>query len=167
VNVAEAIERARTCFLDDTNYYGCAEATFVVLKEAFGLPDAADSSAALAVNGGIAYSGGMCGPISAAAMAVGMLAERRLGDHFAGKRTARRITQQLIDNFVLEYGSIDCRDLIEMDLRAPGQHAAFIASDLWRDRCMRQIEFAVRVMVPLAEASAWDQAVLDAETPEP
>jgi C_GCAxxG_C_C family probable redox protein len=166
-DTAEAIERARACFLDDTNYYGCAETTFVVLKEAFGLPDSGDSSAAMAINGGVAYSGGMCGPISGSAMAVGMLAERRMGDHFAAKRTARLLTQRLLDDFVREYGSLDCRDLIEVDLRAPGQHAAFIASDIWRDRCMRQIEFAVRLMAPLADLTTWKRAVREVSTAEP
>ena len=49
--------RARELYVDDANVHGCAETAFVVLKEAFGLPDATDSSAAMALNGGVAYSG--------------------------------------------------------------------------------------------------------------
>jgi C_GCAxxG_C_C family probable redox protein len=154
-----AVERARACFLDDTNYYGCAETTFVALKEAFGLDEAMDSSPAMALNGGVAYSGGMCGPISGSAMAVGMLAERRLGDHFAAKSAARAITQGLIDAFMAEFGSLDCRDLIGMDLRAPGVHDAFIDGGSWRDVCMRQIEFAVRRMAPLGDPATWEAAM--------
>jgi C_GCAxxG_C_C family probable redox protein len=154
-----AVERARACFLDDRNYYGCAETTFVVLKEALGLPESEDSAAAMALNGGIAYSGGMCGAISGSAMALGMLAERRLGDHFLAKAAARGLTQRLMDEFVREHGSPNCRDLIGLDLRAPGQHDAFLAGNLWRDRCMRQIEFAVRRVAPLADEDAWARAI--------
>ena len=72
-----AVERARALFLDDEHPYGCAETTFIVLKEAFGLRDLADSSAAMALNGGVAYSGGMCGAVTGSALAIGQLVAAR------------------------------------------------------------------------------------------
>ena len=42
-----------------------------------GIDAPTDASAAMAFNGGIAYSGGPCGAITGAAMAVGLLAEQR------------------------------------------------------------------------------------------
>jgi len=161
----EAVEHARRLFLDDRNLFGCAETTFVALKGALGLDDPTDSSPAMALNGGIAYSGGMCGAISGAALAVGMLAERRIGDHRTAKKVARQLTARLMDDFRRDYGAVDCRELIGLDLRAPGQHEAFIASGLWRDRCMGQVEFAVRKLAPLADRAAWDQAVEDLNRP--
>ena len=68
----DVIRKAREYFLRPDNLYGCAETTFMALKEAYGLPHAADSSAAMALNGGIAYSGGLCGAITGAALAVGL-----------------------------------------------------------------------------------------------
>ena len=73
-------EIARQLFLRDDNHYGCAETSLVALQRAYGLPNADDSSSAMALNGGVAYSGGVCGAISGAAMAVGRLAEQRIGD---------------------------------------------------------------------------------------
>jgi hypothetical protein len=70
-----AIEQARRLFLDRRNVYGCAETTFIVLKTAYGLEDADDSSAAMALNGGVAYGGGPCGAISGPP-GVGLLAGR-------------------------------------------------------------------------------------------
>lgn len=161
----EAIGLARRYFLDRRNVYGCAEATFMVLKSAYDLDDPSDSSAAMALNGGVAYSGGACGAITGAAMAVGMLAERRVEDHRAAKRVARLITAELIDDFRKAHGALDCRDLIGIDLRAPGGHEAFIASDVWRTRCMRQIEFTLRQLVPLADKATW-AATLERLGPE-
>ena len=76
-HAAEAVSMARERYLDDRHAYGCAETVFTVLKSAYGLPDEADPSAASALNGGIAYSGGTCGALTGAALAVGLLAERR------------------------------------------------------------------------------------------
>ena len=165
---AEAvIERSRELFLDDRNIYGCAETAFVVLKEAFGLPDAANSSAAMALNGGIAYSGATCGAVTGAALAVGMLAERRLPDHRAAKRAARLATADLLAAFEAEFGASACRELIGVDLRTDAGHRAFIESGVWRDRCMRHIEMAVARLAPLAGETAWDAAIEALEPGDP
>jgi len=158
-------ERAREYFLRDDNYYGCAESAFLALKDAYGLGPAGDSSPAMALNGGVAYSGGMCGAISGTALAVGMLAEQRLGDHFQAQRIAREIMMRLMDEFVREHDSVDCRDLIEVDLRAPGGHARFIESGIWRTRCITQIEFALRALAPLADQDAWERRVAELDAP--
>lgn len=156
---ASAAQVARQTFLRDDNYYGCAESALVALQTIFDLPDAADSSAAMALNGGIAYSGGMCGAITGVAMAVGKLAELRIDDHKEAKRTARRLTQQLITEFEAEFNSSDCRDLIDYEISIPAEHDAFIASNVWRATCMRQIEFSVERLAPLADAAIWDNRI--------
>lgn len=152
-----AIDEARAAFLRDDNYYGCAESTLVALQTVFGLVDPGDSSAAMALNGGIAYSGGMCGAISGAAMALGRLAELRLDDHRRAKRTARLLTQQLIADFETEFGSSDCRDLIDYQISIPAEHDAFLAGNVWRTTCMRQIEFSVEYLASLADEAIWNE----------
>jgi len=162
-----ATEAARRLFLDEGNLYGCAETTFVVLKAAFGLDEPAEPSPAMALNGGVAYGGGTCGAITGAALAVGMLAGCRIRDHRRAKLVARELTAELMDAFRSAHGALDCRDLLGIDLRAPGAHDAFIASGVWRDRCMAQIEFAVGRMAPLADADAWRDAVARIEAVPP
>jgi C_GCAxxG_C_C family probable redox protein len=146
---------ARSRFLDEANVHGCAEATFVALRHAFGLPDPDDASAAMALNGGIAYSGGTCGAITGAALAIGMLAEHRAVDRASAKATARELVAGLLDAFREAYGATDCRALTGYDLRAPGQHDAFIAEGRWRETCMAQIELVVRRLAPLGEPAGW------------
>lgn len=157
----EAIERARFYFLTGENTYGCAETALLVLQEAYGLPGAGDSSAAMALNGGIAWSGGMCGAISGAAIAVGRLAGRRVADHTAAKRIARRLVAQLMAEFQAEFGAVNCRELIHLDISVPEQHAVFIQSGVWRDSCMRQIEFVVSRLCPLQDEQLWAQAAAE------
>jgi len=146
-----ARSRAREIFLDDANVYGCAETAFIVLKEAYGLPDAPDAGAAMALNGGIAYSGATCGAITGAALAVGMLEEQRNPDHREAKRAAREIVAETIRDFEATFGATTCRALTGVDLSTGEGHRAFIESGAWRDGCMRQIEHVVDRLADLRE----------------
>lgn len=147
----EAIERARALFITEDHVHGCAETTLIVLQEAYGLPDPADSSAAMALNGGLAWSGGPCGAITGAAMAAGRLAARRIADHKEAKSVARAITAELMADFQQEFGSINCRDLTGLDISTEEGHAAFIENQVWHTTCMAQIEFALGKLLPLQD----------------
>ena len=159
----DAVALARAYYLDELHLFGCAETVFVVLKGAYGLEDPMDSSAAVALNGGIAWSGGPCGALTGAALAVGMLAERRIDDHVRAKLVARAVVATLLDDFLAEHGAIDCRTLVGVDLRAPGGHEAFLASGAWREGCMRQIEFVVGRLAVLADLAEWERTVRSIE----
>ena len=154
----EAIEKARACFLQDG--YGCAETTLIVLQHVYGLADATDSSPAMALNGGIAWSGGVCGSIAGAALAVGKLTARRIADRRAAKPVARQIVARCMEEFRAQFGAVNCRDLIQRDIYTEEQHAAFVASGNWRDGCMQQIEFAIRHLYPLCNGPTWQQVLV-------
>jgi C_GCAxxG_C_C family probable redox protein len=144
----EAIELARATFVTEENTHGCAETVLVVLQHAYGLPDATDSSPAMALNGGVAWSGGPCGAITGAAMAVGRLSARRIDDHKEAKRAARAVIAQLMVEFRERYGHTNCADLIGLDISTPEGHAAFIEGQVWHTVCMDQIEFAQSRLIP-------------------
>ena len=148
---AELVERARRLFLDDEGFYGCAEVTLLTLWEALGLPGEASSAAAMALNGGVAYRGEICGALSGSAVALGLWARSHETDHVTAKRRARVATAALIDRFCGRFGSIRCRELTGYDLGSAEKHDAFMASGVWKTACMRQIEFAVGQAVAIAE----------------
>lgn len=152
---------ARDLFLREDNHYGCAETALVALQKVYGLADAEDSSPAMALNGGVAYSGGVCGAISGAAMAVGRLAEQRIDDHKVAKRTARRIIQQVMGEFEDRFGSHNCSGLIRYDISTEKGHDEFIESGVWRTTCMSQLEFSVDRLADLADLETWDRVVAD------
>ncbi len=156
---AQALAKADAYYLSDDHVYGCAETVFLTLKDIYGLDDPMDASAAMAFNGGVAYSGGPCGAITGGAMAVGILAERRISDHKRAKTVARELVYETMLAFEAEHGAVDCRSLIRYDLRAPGEHQAFIDSGLWRDVCAAQIHTVVGHLAELADRTSWDAAV--------
>ena len=146
--------RTHQLFLREDNTYGCAEATLIALQEHWGLHDPADSGAAMALNGGVAYSGATCGAITGAALAVGRLAQERIPHHRWAKTAARLIVQDLMTAFAANHGSTDCRTLTGYDMTA--DHQAFMASGVWRTRCMDQIDFAVDHLARLGDCEVWD-----------
>lgn len=146
-----AIEIARKCFLRDDNLYGCAESAYIALKTVFDLQNPQVSSPAIALNGGIAYSGSICGAITGAALVIGELVEYRIKDHQAAKKSVREIVNQLIIDFQNEFSSNECAKLIPYQLSIPLEHNRFIVSGIWRVVCMKQIEFAVAKTVELVD----------------
>lgn len=159
---SDPVRAVRARFLAAGNPYGCAESTLLALQEHFGLDDPGDGAVAMALNGGIAYSGGTCGAITGAAMALGRLAAERIPDRHRAKRVARELTGRVIDEFEAEFGATDCRTLIGVDLREPGGHDAFIAAGAWRVDCLRRLELVVERLAPLAQPDAWADAATDA-----
>ncbi len=163
MNELEAIKKARDYFLMPDHARGCAETTFIVLQEAYDLPDPTDSSAAMALNGGLTWRGGPCGVLLGAAMAVGRLAERRVVGHRNAKRIARRLVDRFIDEFEVKHGATRCRDLIGRDIHTEEDHRAFVQNGSWKGTCMEQVEFAVRRLLPLADELYWKRAVAEVE----
>jgi len=148
-------ELVESLFLREDNLYGCAETTLLALKSCFGLPEPEKSDPAMALNGGVGYSGGICGALSGAALALGELAALRLPDHQKAKRAARLLLMDTMTAFSGRFGSPDCRNLVPYDLSVPSEHDRFIREGLWRTTCMEQILFSVEHLASLAEPAFW------------
>jgi C_GCAxxG_C_C family probable redox protein len=154
--------RARQLCLDEETAFGCAEATYAALQEHFGIPDTTNSTEAMALNGGIAYSGGTCGALTGAALALGRLAGIRLTARPLAKHAARALMQDIIADFTEDFGSTQCRDLTGFDLAA--DHDEFLASGIWETGCQDQIEFAISRIAPLTDLESWNSALIGVAT---
>lgn len=61
-------------------------------------------------------------------------------------------------SFDAEFGATACRALIGLDLSTEAGHRAFIDGGAWRDACLRQVEFVLASLAPLAdEATSLDR----------
>src|SRR3972149_5625903 len=96
---SDLARRTRQLFLRDDNTYGCAEVTLIALQEHWSLSDPADSGAAMALNGGIAYSGSTCGAIPGAALGGAPPPQEPPPPPRWAKPPARLITQDLMAAF--------------------------------------------------------------------
>lgn len=158
----KVIKKARNYFLRETNQYGCAETSYITLKEIYCLQNQKNSSAAMALNGGIAYSGGVCGAITGGAMAIGELSKQRIKKHKKAKTIARKITMKIMEEFKQEFGSCNCSDLIKYDISIPEEHDKFIESGVWKEDCMAQIEFVVSKLFKLHDKDQWNASLKEA-----
>jgi C_GCAxxG_C_C family probable redox protein len=137
-------------FLRPDNTYGCAETTYLVLKHLYGLRGPEDSSIAMVLNGGIAYTGGMCGAITGASLAVGQLAGQTLSDHALAKRKSRQVIVEVHKEFLAEFGTDSCKKLTGYDFSKPHEHDRFIEAMRWEAECTQQILFVVERLANLS-----------------
>jgi len=127
--------------------WSCAESVVQVLAERQGI--ASDWLPAIATGfcGGVSRRGGMCGAVSGAVMAIGLAKGRRsVGE---SREPAYRAVQTLIDGFAREFRSIDCPDLLGLDLESDEGQAEFRARGLIK-RCRglacRAAEMATEIL---------------------
>ena len=154
-------EAARLIFLEDEGLYGCAETALIALQRHYRLPDPDESAPAMALNGGIAYSGGMCGALTGAALAVGSLTASRIDDHRRAKRASRLLIQRVMTGFHEAFGATDCRTLTGYDMVA--DHDAFMADGSWKVDCTKRIQFVVSRLAALRDEGPWDETVRSLE----
>ena len=100
--------------------FNCAESTSMALLEGIGIQCSCLPGLATAMGGGVGHSGGICGAITGAAMAIGLASTRlNLKDHGAEKQWANGVAGELIDAFKREHSHLECRKLINIDFRSP------------------------------------------------
>jgi C_GCAxxG_C_C family probable redox protein len=128
----------------------CAQASFLTLREGFGLPNGGILKA-LTPLPGIAERGETCGAVIGSLMAIGLVFGReQLGDA-ATWRASLQPAQAFCSRFEAEFGSTQCGDLLERlfgrryDLGDPYEQAEFIAASPGpTEICGRVVRTAVR-----------------------
>ncbi len=88
----------------------CAQATFVVLQEEFGLDNGAILKALTPVPG-IGERGETCGAVTASLMALGLIFGRERLDDWEGFRKSLIPARKFCAAFIEEYGSTMCADI--------------------------------------------------------
>lgn len=129
--------------------FTCGQAVLAAFAGSHGLGREAALRVACAFGGGIARTGGTCGAVSGALMAIGLAHGRtRLEDDAARERTYD-LARALLDGFRGEHGSDVCRELLGVDLGTPEGRAAARDRGLFRARCPAYVRSAARLAAAL------------------
>ncbi len=122
--------------------YNCAQATCAALAPAFGVDEVTALKAAAMFGGGVARTGGLCGAVSGALMA--------LGFRYATAETSGDIKAALYERgrafmeaFERENGSTVCRDLIGCDLSTAEGRASSAARNTHGLICTKLVRDAI------------------------
>lgn len=133
--------------------YSCAQAVFSVLSEAWGIPPEVSLRVAAGFGGGLARSGGICGCLTGAVMAIGLAqADVSPSDNSRQKEKTYERCRRLLERFRELYGSTLCRDLLGCDLSTPEGLAHARSAGLSQTRCPPYVRDAVRLVLELLEA---------------
>lgn len=152
----EAVAKALAQFLDRPDANHCAPATIIALQEAYDLPggDLLPWIAA-GFRGGVCL-GEICGALSGAVMALGLMAYQVLEPktNRQQKIACSAVTpyvQDLSYCFNRNFGSIHCGVLTHLFEKTPEEAEIEIRTRLGKEVCRHFVEYVVRTMVHWGE----------------
>jgi len=95
-------------------HYNCAQSVLWGVTETYDLAcPSCIPAAALAMGGGIGHTGGACGALTGAVMAVGLAVDRAVGGSISDRKDeANRLAAALVHRFADEFGTTDCLALL-------------------------------------------------------
>jgi len=133
--------------------FNCAESVLTALCTAAGRDVGDLRRLATPFGAGMARRGTVCGCLSGAAMAIGLLAGRSTPEDAEGKERAYGMVERLLGLFERTYGSTECRTLTGLDFHDPAAVERF--SEEARGRvCVPAMRFAVENALSELRAAA-------------
>jgi C_GCAxxG_C_C family probable redox protein len=103
----------------------CSQAVLYAFAEELGLDETMAIKLASGFGGGIGCSGGVCGALTGAVLAMGLMTGNADVTDKTAKAETYRKTRLLCEEFKLRAGSMECRELLGFDMGRPeGQLAA-------------------------------------------
>jgi C_GCAxxG_C_C family probable redox protein len=124
----------------------CAESVLQALAESQGIQSDLIPRIATGFCSGISRTGGICGAVSGAIMGINLVAGRNSPTDSI--EVSYTLTQELISRFEMQYGSINCRQLIGCDLATDEGQRYFLENQLM-DQCLKYAEVATSIAVSL------------------
>ena len=101
--------------------------------------------------GGGARKGELCGAVSGALMVLGLLYGHSESSDSETKAKAYAMTEDYMNRFAKENGSVVCRELLGYDLSKPDEHEKIVEKNLFRTACPEIIRSAVRILDDILE----------------
>jgi C_GCAxxG_C_C family probable redox protein len=139
---------ARACELF-TKGVSCAPAVLAAVAPRFGLTEDEAARLASCFAGGMLGSGRVCGAVTGAMMALGLAHGPGAQLDPPRKEVAFARVAELWRRFAEQHGSIECKDLLGVDLSVPGAREQAIASGVFKTVCPAAVKDATQLLVEL------------------
>jgi C_GCAxxG_C_C family probable redox protein len=140
-------EQARAVMLE--HHLNCAQSVVSTYCEEFGLDRNLGLKVAMGFGGGMARTGKTCGAVTGAYMIMGL--SQRINENNARESIERTYKLMLDFNreFMALHGSLNCKDLIKLDLAIPEQRAKAQDRHLFATVCPDLVRDAAKIMESL------------------
>ncbi len=142
----DPIKKAREIFLGN---YNCAQAVFRTILEEKELYFDQAPNVAAGFGGGISRRGELCGALTGAIMAIGVIQGQKFVDPGEHKNQTYKSVGEFIEKFNVIHGTPICNELVGYDIRDP--EARKIASDkgVFSTICPKFVEDAVKIILEM------------------
>lgn len=126
----------------------CSQAILNAFGPAYGLERAMALDLGRALGGGMGHLGLVCGAVSAAALILGLASDNRL-DEPQRRAAAYEMVQEFAEGFSARHGSLQCRELLGLDLSRPEELALARERGLFTSFCPGLVRDVARLLVEL------------------
>ncbi|KAF5088572.1 C-GCAxxG-C-C family protein [Methanoculleus horonobensis] len=126
--------------------YNCAQAVSSVFAKDAGVPEEVVLGIATGFGAGVARTDGMCGAVSGAVIAIGLLFGSTGPEEKEAKDLTYDITREFVTRFVEKNGTVSCTGLLGCDLSTGEGFARAREENLTRTICPRCVRDAVEIL---------------------
>ena len=124
--------------------YTCAESVLRAVSEEYEI-DIEHPHIAMGFGGGMGFMGEVCGAVSGAVMAIGIV--KGPVENQQEFQEIMPLVQDFRHRFETEMETISCRELTGMDLSKPGGFEEFMQSEVPEKVCTRAVDTAYRLVM--------------------
>ena len=129
--------------------FNCSQAVLSAFCEEEGLSTERALKLASGLGGGV-RCGDVCGAVTGAIMAIGLKCGFCTEGDTVGKAYCYHRTQEFLDAFTAEFGSVICRELLGVDIRTGDDHQTQAAKDARVGLCPNLVAGAARIVDHMA-----------------
>jgi len=130
--------------------FNCAQAVLSSHSEEYGLDETMAKKIGGAFIGGIANNGEVCGAVSGALMLIGLKYGQHIEGDIESKNKTNQITNEYLQKFKDEFGSIICRELLNYDIKIEEEAKKARESGIFKTLCpllvKKSVDFVEEVL---------------------
>jgi C_GCAxxG_C_C family probable redox protein len=142
--MSKQVERATEIF--GPHLCNCSQAIAVAFADSVNFDEDAAMNAARGFGGGIGSHGKTCGAVTGAVMVLGIHAARLAPDEKQAKAKAYELAQAFTKRFAELHGTIECRDLIGLDLSTEEGQKLNSEKKVTRGLCPNFVQTAAEIV---------------------
>jgi C_GCAxxG_C_C family probable redox protein len=130
--------------------FNCAQSVLAPFADRFGFDRKTMLRIATPFGGGMGHNGQICGAVSGALMAIGLVRGTDIYDK-AQKDACYALAQSFQKRFMAKHGALTCPGLLGLDIGDPAELAQVRALNLFHTRCPDFVGDAVLIVAELLE----------------